>query len=644
MDLWRRNRVRPDVPGVELRDVRERLSLFVEAAVAVTAPIRAAFAPPARTLLSRMFGGAERRARSEAVPGTDGAAIHLPARLNGAIDEALDVYRVAALQQAVRIRRGTADVFPWRAPAIVQDLYLASEAAAVDAMLAQALPGFARALRRARAVALRSRADAHRDEAGAVESLYRTYLSGGTFPQRDARTARRSLAWAQAQAQALAGSGRYRALLPDVFLGAVLRADAAPSGSCAAADADASARPAITRPMTRRPRARRAQDDEDDDGAGLWMIQPSAPNEHVEDAMGLQRPVDKQPDADLAGTAESIADLEALRLVSTPGSTREILTADDESIVRAAAAVPPAPSQAGRLAYPEWDYTVGAYNERAAVVRVIDAHQGPDAWVDGTIRRHRPTLARVRRRFEALRARRSVQHAQPEGDDLDLNAFVGSHADRRARLPRNERVYLTSRPARRDFAVLLLIDVSASTESWCGGAHRIIDLEKEALVIVAAALDALRVPFAIQAFSGCGPGDVRVRDVKRFDERYGRDIGRRIGALEPDEYTRTGAALRHAAATFMRQPAYRRLMLLVSDGKPNDCDRYEGRYGVEDARQALAEARLQRIAPYCVTVERHASRHLAPLFGAGNYTVVSAPEQLSAALLDWLRTVSVALA
>ena len=100
-----------------------------------------------------------------------------------------------------------------------------------------------------------------------------------------------------------------------------------------------------------------------------------------------------------------------------------------------------------------------------------------------------------------------------------------------------------------------------------------------------------------------------------------------------------------AACTPTRGPnrAHRRLILLLSDGKPNDCDRYEGRYGFEDARQALAEARLQGVAPFCVTVDHHASQHLAALFGPGNYSVASTPQQLASALLEWVRSVTVAL-
>src|SRR5690606_18442844 len=140
----------------------------------------------------------------------------------------------------------------------------------------------------------------------------------------------------------------------------------------------------------------------------------------------------------------------------------------------------------------------------------------------------------------------------------------------------------TVRPERRDVAVALLADVSGSTDSWVSGSRRVIDVEREALVVVTHALAARGDPFAVYAFSGEGPGRVDVRVVKHFAEPAGAAVDRRIAGLHPERYTRMGAAFRHATARLMQQPARHRLLLVLSDGKPNDVDRYEGRYGVED--------------------------------------------------------------
>ena len=647
--LWRRNRAQgPEAPSIVLTDVRQRLELYVAAVLDAHIAIRTACAPAPRTLLSRLLERGKREHSRTVVPATDGVAIYLPPRVDAASLPAMDVYRAAALQQAARVARAAAQAYPWAEPMPVQDLFLIGETAAIEADVSARFPGLAAMFARARHALLAWRGPVHARGRAlvAVEWIYRGYLESGRIEADRAASPAASLAWARSTASRLDHDARYPGLAPDALLGSMLQPDAVPSAAGAQADlASAPAHEIRTTRVSRRPRARAASDDEDDpNDTGPWMIQTTQPHEHAEDAMGLQRPVDKEPEADLQGAGESIAELESLRLVTTPGSVREQFVAEDELGVRGTRADSKPERVAGALAYPEWDYTRAGYVERAAIVRIVATKPGASAWVDAVLARHRATLSHVRRRFEALRSRRSMYYGQPDGDDIDLQAFVTAYGDRRARLPRTERLFVSYRPARRDFSLLLLADVSGSTEAWCGGTHRIIDLEKEALMVLATALQALRVRFAIQSFSGYGPRDVRIGELKRFDETFDLPVAHRIAALEPDEFTRVGAALRHATASLRHEPAYRRLLLLLSDGKPNDCDRYEGRYGFEDARQALAEARLQGVAPFCVTVDHQASRHLAALFGPGNFSVVNSPQQLAAALLEWLRTVTVALA
>ena len=169
------------------------------------------------------------------------------------------------------------------------------------------------------------------------------------------------------------------------------------------------------------------------------------------------------------------------------------------------------------------------------------------------------------------------------------------------------------------------------------GDRRIIDVEKEALLVVSEALAALGEPHAILSFSGHGPARVDVRVLRRFDDRAGTgQVRRRIAGLEPEGYTRAGAALRHATSGLMRQPARHRLLLLLSDGRPNDVDLYEGRYGIEDTRVAVAEARLQGVGCFCLTVDREAPRYATRIFGRG-LAVLPRVERLPAVLTRLLR-------
>src|SRR5690606_36294616 len=134
-----------------------------------------------------------------------------------------------------------------------------------------------------------------------------------------------------------------------------------------------------------------------------------------------------------------------------------------------------------------------------------------------------------------------------------------------------------------------------------------------------------------------GPQQVTMRAIKDFDENYSEIIAQRIAAIEPERYTRAGAAIRHASTLLMKEPARHRLLLLLSDGKPNDIDQYEGRYGVEDMRQAVLEAKLQGIHPFCLTVDRTAASYLNGVFGATQYALLQRPELLPIALVDWIR-------
>ena len=151
------------------------------------------------------------------------------------------------------------------------------------------------------------------------------------------------------------------------------------------------------------------------------------------------------------------------------------------------------------------------------------------------------------------------------------------------------------------------------------------------------ALDALGDRYTVLAFSGEGPRAVAIRVVKGFEERNGVAVRARIAALEHDRYTRLGAALRHATARLSRERARHRLLLVLSDGKPNDVDAYEGRYGVEDARQAVAEARLQGLSPFCLTVDREAPIYLPRIFGPGAYAVLRRADRLPLVLVDVVR-------
>src|SRR5690606_27237791 len=289
------------------------------------------------------------------------------------------------------------------------------------------------------------------------------------------------------------------------------------------------------------------------------------------------------------------------------------------------------------IRYPEWDYRISAYQVHGACVRLCVPIPGDDKWVHSVLHKHRRQLLEIRRRFETLRTRRQTLRRQQDGADIDLAEYVLAWSDQRVGLPMSERLISREQHLRRDCAIMLLTDISGSTDAWATQTQRIIDVAKESLHLVTFALAALGDPYAIQAFSGEGPEQVRVSELKGFTDSSGPHLHRQIAGLEPDRYTRVGTALRHATATLMKAPAQKRLLLLLSDGKPNDLDLYEGRYGIEDSRQAVREAVRQGIHPFCLTIDREVPDYLPQIFGPGRFTVLSQIQRLPAILLELLR-------
>ena len=651
--VWRRHRANaPALPVLTLADIAQRLDLLIVAVFGRTYRLRTAQVPARATFLARTLHRQHRPRVQGAIPATDGTCIWLPAE-TGLTDAALALerFRTMALQQAMRAYRGSAAGADSGATPLVRDLYLLLEADGADAALAQLLPGMQGPLDALRAAALGARPAMSGFPVARqpLEAWVRRLMAAPSLapgfdamcspsPERSRRMAHQIANQLLPDASMAVRLGP-RPVFKDWWTGE-LHAPGTPSEP-ALEDGGATdpepASPARSARLARRPQVRQATDEEDDARQGAWMIQASAPHEVAEDPFGLQRPTDRDARTAAEEFAESLAELEQARLVRAPGAPKEVLLSDDPPDVRAQHGAGAGADGSGPIHYPEWDHRIQAYREPGASVRLLPAPAGPQAWVDATLAEHRSMLDAIRRRFEMLRGQRTPLRRQLDGDDVDLEAWIDARADLRAGLPMAQALYRSQRRAKREMAILLLIDVSGSTDGWVSNGRRVIDVEREALLLVCIALAALGEPYAAQAFSGYGPQSVSVRNLKRFDEPYGNHVATRIAALEPEQYTRAGAAIRHATATLMQEPAAQRLLLLLSDGKPNDVDVYEGRYGVEDMRRAVIEAKLQGIAPFCLTVDRHAAGYLPGVFGANQYALLAKPSMLPAVLLDWMQ-------
>ena len=296
--------------------------------------------------------------------------------------------------------------------------------------------------------------------------------------------------------------------------------------------------------------------------------------------------------------------------------------------------LPPEATDTTRLTgshlYPEWDHRRACYHRDHCKVLVgVGAEDCDDFWQPDVQAKRR--IRQVKRQFEALRTKAQIMRAQVDGGELDMEALVRARADLAASGLGSDRVYIQRRPMERDLAVAVLVDSSLSTDSWIEN-RRVLDVEKEALAVFSHGLAACDDSFAIYTFTSRKRNWVKVDTLKDFDEPFGERVMRRIGAVKPGYYTRIGAAIRHATAELEKRPNRHRLLLVITDGKPNDLDHYEGRYGIEDTAKAIAEARAKGLALFGVTIDKKAQAYFPRLFGRGSYAIVHHLAQLTAAL------------
>jgi nitric oxide reductase NorD protein len=599
-------------------------------------------APPAAGRLARVLGRtAPWQRRPRAFAWSDGRRLFLPAEaLRGERAEDTDRVLLAALAQGLRVaRRRLPDP---RRPAIASDVCFMLQAALGDAELASELPGLAPALdaERARALAERPDAERLRPAERVVEALVRRLLAG---PARDAaklvvahgaaratptRVEARAAEWCAKLARL---PGGYRGVAPVGHWGAPPPFGAI--GSRSPRPRPPGSPRGERRPPTRsvsRPMLRRGDPEPGSARPGPFVVPHGDPHLAVQDACGVARPEDRG-DEDLDALAEELVRAGALPTVCSPGEVREVLEggarpARDGATPNAAVRV----QEGGAFLYPEWDAKRAAYRDPGIVLRECTL---PLPGASRPSPGQAALLARVRRQFEALRPRREQVGRQLDGDDIDVDAIVDEHGERVAGRTPEGRSYACGRPRRRDVAVSLLVDASGSTDGWVSSSERVIDVARQAALCLGEALAALGDRHAILAFSGQGAGDVRVGVAKRFAEPWSETVRARLAGLEPDRSTRLGGPIRHATAGLARQAVRTRVLLVLSDGKPDDDDAYEGDYGLEDVRQAVFEARRAGVRPFCVTIDRTGPAYLPYLFGpsyAVLWNIQQLPERLPA--------------
>lgn len=337
----------------------------------------------------------------------------------------------------------------------------------------------------------------------------------------------------------------------------------------------------------------------------------------------LNRSLDDDPDEDVAKVA---MDMDRLALARDEKTIASRIRFDLDLPSDAADDIP---LESGIL-LPEWDWKKRLLKKNQCSLSVLDARDAKAIAVPDHLLK---PARRIRQQFESLAPSRRWLKNQPDGSELDLEACVRAWSDRRA--GHHEAIYgnyLRLERRERDMACLVLADLSLSTDAWVSDTARVIDVIRDSLMLFSEALSATGDRFALYGFSTRKREHIRFHQIKTFAEKHSGATRGRIAALKPGYYTRMGAAIRYATRILEKQPSALRLMLILSDGKPNDLDQYDGRYGIEDTRMSLIEARTAGLKPFCVTIDKEGEGYLPHLFGPAGYTVIRKPEELPARL------------
>lgn len=286
---------------------------------------------------------------------------------------------------------------------------------------------------------------------------------------------------------------------------------------------------------------------------------------------------------------------------------------------------------AGVFTYPEWNHQSRSYmKDHCRVLEAPPQNTGAPFQPDPRL------LRKVRRQFEGLHPRRILRPRQIDGPEIDLDALIASRAEIKATGQGSDRIWQTSRQVERDLAVAFLVDTSRSTEAAVNETS-VIDVARETLAALAGGIDTAGDRFGIWGFSSLKRDRVFITRCKGFDAPMSAEVTQNIGALRPCHYTRLGTAIRHVSAHLAKEAAARKLLIVLTDGKPNDLDHYEGQHGIEDSHMAVREARRAGQILHGVIIDEDGQNWFARIFGRGGFTLLPNPARLTRALPDIYR-------
>ncbi|PWK20759.1 nitric oxide reductase activation protein NorD [Xanthomarina spongicola] len=288
-------------------------------------------------------------------------------------------------------------------------------------------------------------------------------------------------------------------------------------------------------------------------------------------------------------------------------------------------------TEAPHVAYDEWDYSKREYKSKFCKVYPKTQVETDSAYYKKTIQKNASTLTGLRKMLTSVNNKYQQQRRQTQGEDFDLDAITDLYVDIHSGHTPSEKIYLSKRKKDKDLSILILLDVSLSSDGYAGG-NKVIDVEKQVSIIFGEILNEFNVDFSIQSFYSKTRNYATYLTLKGFDDTWDK-AKHKIGAVEPSGYTRIGAALRHSGALLDARDTKNKWVILISDGKPNDYDKYEGKYGINDVKQALRELNQRNINSYALAIEAQAKYYLPQMFGQNHYQILTTPVELLQSLV-----------
>jgi len=278
------------------------------------------------------------------------------------------------------------------------------------------------------------------------------------------------------------------------------------------------------------------------------------------------------------------------------------------------------------LTYDEWEYSKRQYKENFCKVypKVIRETNVP--YYKQTLSKNKSTLNGLRKMLSSVNNKYQQQRRQNQGESFDLDAITDLFVDVNSGHTPSEKIYLSKRKKEKDLSILLLLDISLSSDGYANG-NKVIEVEKQVSILFGEILDEFNIDFSINAFYSKTRNHSSYLTIKGFDEDWNK-AKFKVGAVEPSGYTRIGTALRHSGALLDKRDTKNKWIILISDGKPNDYDKYEGKYGINDVKQALRELNERQINSYALAIEAQAKYYLPQMFGQNHYQILTTPVEL----------------